>query len=149
MVEIINSPEVNNPEIRPPEVDDLKRFKKTVTDDKKPYVEDIIESMRAPSNMTGKILGYYDLKNVMIGMVYFLEEDENSIYLSRLITAENHQHYGIASNLVNYLKLRYDAIRTIPIPLGDDFYSDIKMQELKDFYVKRGFEDGRIWNRGY
>ncbi|MCW1949631.1 MAG: GNAT family N-acetyltransferase [Candidatus Shapirobacteria bacterium] len=147
MVENINKSEMVSQEIRVPKTVDLIGLKKIVADDKKPYIEEIIESLKTSDDENEKLLGFYNRENIMVGMAYFLEEDNNSIYLSRLITAENYQHHGIASSLVSHLKSRYDFIRTIPVPLGNDFNSDSKTIELKEFYKKRGFDDGRMWMR--
>lgn len=147
MLEITDNFEVNRPIIKTPEVADLVKFESVLGKDKKPYVSEMIKSLKTAPDDNEKILGFYDQSKTIVGIAYFLEEENNSIYLSRLITAKKNQHQGVASSLINDLKSRYNSIRTTPIPLGDDYYSDEKTEKLRQFYKKRGFKDGIKWRR--
>lgn len=125
---------------------DLVDFKKRIEDDKKPYVQEIVDSLK-DGDKNQNILGFFTLENSLVGMAYFLNDNDRSIYLSRLMTDPNFRNKGIASAILEELKMRYDTIKTVPIPLGVDYEKTGNIKRLKRFYTKRGFNDGRQWKR--
>lgn len=127
-------------------LNDLIDFQKRIEDDKKPYIQEIIDGLKE-EDKNQNILGFFNLENSLMGMAYFLNDNDRSIYLSRLMTDPNFRNKGIASAILEELKMRYDTIKTVPIPLGVDYEKTGNIKRLKRFYTKRGFNDGRQWKR--
>lgn len=128
------------------EIGDLIDFERRINDDKKPYVREIINGLKT-EDKDQNILGFFTPGNSLIGMAYFLNDDDRSIYLSRLMTDPKFQSKGVASAILEELKMRYDTIRTVPIPLGKDYDKKGYLKRLEKFYTKRGFKEGRQWKR--
>lgn len=127
-------------------LEDLTDFEKRIDEDKKPYMREIIDGLKE-EDKNQNILGFFTLENSLVGVAYFLDNNDRSIYLSRLMTDPGFRNKGVASAILEELKMRYDTIRTIPVPLGTDYEKTGYIKRLKRFYIKRGFEEGKQWKR--
>ena len=135
-----------NQVIKEPTRDDLVGFEGHVPDDIKPYIQEMIGEF-SNGDESQKMLGCFDSQNGMIGVAFFLEDNSQSIYLSRLVTEKSLQNTGVATSIIDELKNRYSLIRTVPLPLGDDYDKPGMAENLRRFYIKRGFVNGELWNK--